>query len=392
MVFSLNPRAVRLEVPGIRQFSNQIVHFPDAIDLTLGQPDFPTPDKVKEAAISAILENRTGYSHNAGLLELRQEVHSFFSDKYGLSYDPENEIVITIGASEALDSTFRTLLEEDDEVILPAPIYSGYVPLIELCGAKVVYLDTTDTGFKPCPKRLKSLINRRTKAILFNYPSNPTGVTLSFAEMKALADVISEHNLFVISDEIYSENSFLNQHVSFASFDSIRNQTILIHGLSKSHSMTGWRIGFVLGPKEIVRHILKVHLYNSVCAPLPSQFAAIEALRNNRQEPEKMNKAYIQRRDYVYDRLVNMGLPVEKPEGAFYIFPSIQSYCDSSYDFAVRLLREGGLAVVPGNTFTPYGEGYIRISYAYSMDVLEEGLNRLDSFIRKLAGNEGGHK
>lgn len=384
MSLHINPRAIALAPPGIRQFSNQLVNFPNAINLTIGQPDFPTPQAVKDAGISSIQNDRTGYSHNAGLIDLREAVNNFFTEKYGFSYDPVKEIIITNGASEAIDTVFRTILEEGDEVILPAPIYSGYEPVIKFSGAKVVYLDTTSTGLQPSAQELEKLITHKTKAILFNNPSNPTGMVIEKQVMDELVELLKEKEVYIVSDEIYSENTFLGDHVSFASYPVLRDKLFYIHGVSKSHSMTGWRIGFILGPEQIMEHVLKVHLYNTICASVPSQYGALEALTNSKDIPSAMNIEYISRRDYVYNRLLEMGLPVIKPNGAFYIFPSIEAFGIKSFDFATKLLHEGGLAVVPGSTFTPYGEGYIRISYAYSMAVLEEGLNRLERFIETL--------
>ena len=384
MSLRINPRAKALKVPGTRQFSNQLVNYPDAINLTIGQPDFPTPQSVKEAGIHAINNNLTGYSHNAGILNLRESINTFFSDKYGFSYDPINEIIVTNGASEAIDSVFRTILEEGDEVILPAPIYTGYVPVIEFCGAKVVYLDTTETNFQPSAEKLAELITDKTKAVLFNYPSNPTGVVLTKETMDQLVEVLVNKDIYVITDEIYSENTFSGDHLSFASYQQIREKLFYIHGLSKSHSMTGYRIGFLMGPAETMQHVLKVHLYNAICANLPAQYAALEAVTNAKGTPEEMNVEYIKRRDFVYKRLVEIGLPVEKPNGAFYIFPSIVAFGLNSFDFATKLLKEGGVAVVPGSAFTQYGEGYIRISYAYGMPVLVEGMDRLEKFVQNL--------
>lgn len=384
MALNINPRAKALEVPGIRQFSNQLVNYPNAVNLTIGQPDFPTPPSVKEAGIRAIEQNLTGYSHNAGMLELRVAVNTFFSNKYGFSYNPESEIVITNGASEAIDSIFRTILEEGDEVILPAPIYSGYVPVIEMCGAKVVYLDTTKTGFQPSAKELEALITEKTKAILFNNPSNPTGVVIEKDTMDELVNMLKEKEVFILTDEIYSENTFSGPHHSFAAYPELREKLFYIHGVSKSHSMTGWRVGFLMGPEVIMKQVMLVHAYNSICASLPAQYASIEALTNAKDTPSEMNVEYVNRRDYVYDRLLEIGFSVEKPNGAFYIFPSIEKFGMNSFDFATKLLHEGGVAVVPGSTFTPMGEGYIRISYAYSMEVLEEGLNRIEQFIKTM--------
>ncbi|WP_281863225.1 aminotransferase class I/II-fold pyridoxal phosphate-dependent enzyme [Planomicrobium okeanokoites] len=390
MTLSLNPRAEALVISGIRQFFNQLVDYPDAINLTIGQPDFPTPETVKRAGMEAIAANKTSYSHNAGLIELRQEVASFFGDTYGLSYNPQTEIIITNGASEGLDSLLRTIIEEGDEVIIPAPCYTGYVPLIELNGGKAVLLDTSDTALVPDPERLEAAITNKTKAVLFNFPSNPTGVSLNKEETDALVEVLKKHEIFIISDEIYSENVFEGQHFSFACYDDIKDRTFLVHGLSKSHSMTGWRMGFLLGPQEYLQHVLKVHQYNTVCASLPSQHAAIEALRNNRFVPDEMNDAYRTRRDYVYGKLIEMGFDVVKPTGAFYIFPSIEKFGLTSFEFATRLLKEGGVAAVPGSAFTTYGEGFLRISYAYAMPTLEQAMERMADWLKTVQVTERG--
>lgn len=381
MHVSLNERAQQIQVPGIRQFANQLVNYPTAINLTIGQPDFPTPESVKAAGIRAIQLDQTSYSHNAGLLELRSAVSSFFQDTYGFLYDPISEIVITNGASEGIDSVFRTLLNEGDEVILPAPIYTGYEPIIHLCGATVRYIDTTTTDFKLTPDALRKAITPKTKAVLLNYPSNPTGAILTESEMDGLVNELVMHDIFVISDEIYSENTLEGKHKSFASYPILRDRLLLIHGLSKSHSMTGWRIGFVLGPETLMEHVVKVHLYNSVCASVPSQYAGIEALTNSRHTPEEMNKAYRERRDYIYRRLVSMGFDVAFPQGAFYIFPSIEKFGMTSMDFATRVLKEANVALVPGSTFSSIGEGYVRLSYAYHLNDLKEAMDRLEKWL-----------
>lgn len=381
----LNEKALEISTPGVRVFANKVARIPDGINLTIGEPDFPTPERVKEAAIRAISDNRTGYSHNAGLSGLRESVSAFFNEKYGFHYDPENEIVITNGASEGIDSTLRTLLREGDEVILPAPIYSGYEPIIHLAGAMPVYLDTSENGFLPDAAALEALITPRTKAVIFNYPSNPTGVTLTRNVMEELIAVLSKRNLWVVSDEIYSENTYGDGHISFASYPEIRERLILIHGLSKSHAMTGWRIGFALGSREIMEQILKVHLSGTICASLPGQYAAIEALDHCRNAPSEMNRQYVERRNYVMDRLKQMELDVEQPDGAFYLFPSIKKTGLSSYEFAEQLLNRQRVAVVPGSSFTAYGEGHIRISYANSMENLMEAMDRMEAFVREHA-------
>lgn len=378
----INQKAKKLKVPGIRIFANEVVKYDDGINLTIGEPDFNTPGNVKKAGVKAITNDLTGYSHNAGLYRLRESVAQFFKETYSFSYNPETEIIITNGVSEGIDSVLRTILCEGDEVIIPAPIYPAYEPIIQLLGAKITYLDTSDNQFLPDPEKLKDLINDRTKAVIFNFPSNPTGVTLSKQLMDQLVSVLKDKDIFIISDEIYSENTFSGKHYSFASYEGIRDKLILLHGLSKSHSMTGWRVGYVLGSEDIMKHVLKVHLYNAICASVPSQYAAIEALDNSREIPKQMNETYIKRRDYVYKRLSDMGLPSIKPQGAFYIFPSIKKLNMTSMQFAKKLLDLYHVAVVPGSGFTKYGEGHVRISFANSMKNLEEGLDRMEDFIK----------
>ncbi|MFA1822772.1 aminotransferase class I/II-fold pyridoxal phosphate-dependent enzyme [Virgibacillus oceani] len=381
MLNKINPKVKDISVPGLRVFANKVKQYKDGINFTIGQPDFATPYNVKQAGIKAIADNMIGYSHNAGLLPLRAAVSAFFHDKYNFHYDSENEIVITNGASEGIDSILRTILEKGDEIILPTPIYSGYESIIHLNGAKIITIETTDTGLVLDPSRLENAITDNTKAIILNYPTNPTGVTIDREQMGKIVSILKQHEIFIISDEIYSENTFNGKHSSFASFPEIREQLFLVHGLSKSHSMTGWRIGYVLGSKNLMEHVLKVHLNNSICASLPSQYAAIEALTNSRNFPGQMNTVYIKRRNYVYGRLKEMGLQMQKPTGAFYIFPSILSAGLTSWEFATKLLEEEHVAVVPGSAFRS-GEGFIRISYANSMENLQEGLDRMERFLQ----------
>ena len=379
----LNPRATALSIPGIRVFSNQVQLFEDGVNLTIGQPDFPTPESVKNAAITAINNNKTGYSLNAGIVELRQAAADFFSDKYNAHYTAD-EVVITNGASEALDSVLRTILTEGDEVIITAPAYPAYESLIELNGGVVKYLDVSDTNFVPNIEKLDALVTNNTKAVLLNYPSNPTGASLSEEDVDAIAEYISSKDLFLISDEIYSENVYENKHISFGSKENIRDKTILIHGVSKSHSMTGWRVGYTLSPRHLSDEILKVHLSNSICAAVPSQYAALEALTNAQDYPKVMNEAYLKRRDYVYDGLIEIGCTVEKPGGAFYIFPNIAFTGMDDWDFATALLKEQHMAVVPGSAFSEHGKGHIRISFASSIDTLKEGMDRLEAFVKSI--------
>jgi aminotransferase len=377
----INERVKSIQISGIRTFFNMVSQYEDVISLTIGQPDFPTPSHVKEAGKKAIDQNMTSYTHNAGLLELREAAARFVKEQYGLSYAPESEVIVTTGASEAIDVTFRTILSEGCEVILPGPVYPGYEPIIRLCGGKPVHADTTKNGFRLTADLIEQHLTERTRCIVLPYPSNPTGVTLSNEELNDIAALLEERDIFILSDEIYSELVFKDKHESIAAIPSMRGKTIVINGLSKSHSMTGWRIGFIFAPENISRHILKVHQYNVTCASAVSQKAAITALTTGRKDPVKMKEEYEKRMNYVYERLVHMGFEVEKPNGAFYIFPSISPFHQSSFDFALELVEKAGVALVPGSAFSSLGEGYVRLSYAYSMDLLSEALDRMENYL-----------
>jgi aminotransferase len=376
----INSRIKNIEISGIRKFFNMVAHHPNLISLTIGQPDFPTPDHVKEAGREAIANNFTTYTHNAGFVELRQAACDFVREKYGLNYK-ENEVIVTVGASQALDIAFRTILEEGVEVILPAPVYPGYEPLIRMCGAKPVYVDTRENGFRLSAELVAPYINERTRCIVLPYPSNPTGATLSEQELLDLAHLLKDRPIWILSDEIYSELVYHGRHHSIATW--LRNQTIVINGLSKSHSMTGWRIGFVFAPAFLATHMLKAHQYSVSCTSSISQKAAFAALTSGKDDAEPMRKQYEERMEYAYNRLINMGLHVEKPTGAFYLFPSIAPFGETSFDFALDLVNKAGVAVVPGSAFSQYGEGYVRLSYAYSFETLKEGLDRLERYIQQ---------
>lgn len=384
MALRINPLVEQTPLSGIRQMSNRLPAHPGAVNLTVGQPDFPPPDEVKEAARRAIGERTTGYSMNAGVPELRGAASAYYGKKYGFSYDPATETVITAGGSGSMDAVLRTILEPGDEAIIPVPIYAGYEPLIRLAGATPVYLDTRRTRFVPDAAALEKLITPKTKVVIFNNPSNPTGVAIPKAEMDLLAEVLAKYEVYILSDDIYSENTFDAAHQSFGSYPALRDRLFLIHGLSKSHSMTGWRIGVLFGPAAVMKHIVKIHAYNAICAPTPSQYAAIEAYTGSSEATDKMNHAYIQRRQFLMTALKKMNLPIVRPTGAFYAFPSIEEFPITSQDFAIRALEEEGVAVVHGSAFTMYGEGHIRISYAASMEQLEKGMERLGTFVRKL--------
>ncbi|WCN37269.1 aminotransferase A [Aneurinibacillus uraniidurans] len=380
----LNPRVRDIQISGIRTFFNRVAQYPDAVSLTIGQPDFATPDHIKEAGKRAIDENRTTYTPNAGLLALREAASAFVKEKYGLTYDPATEVITTNGASEAIDIALRTILTEGCEVILPAPVYPGYEPIIRLCGATPVYVDTTDSDFKMTADKIAQKLTVNTRCVILPYPSNPTGCTLDEQALTEIAKLLADRDVFVLSDEIYSELIYEGTHRSLASYPALREKTIVINGLSKSHSMTGWRIGFTFAPAYISEQMLKVHQYNATCASSISQYAALDALTEGRNDADIMKEEYDKRRRYVCERLTKMGLVPVVPTGAFYVFPSIREFGLPSFEFASRLLEEKRVAAVPGDAFSSYGEGYIRISYAYALDVLEEGLNRLEAFVNEL--------
>jgi len=374
-----------IAISGIRQMANRVAQYKDVLSLTLGQPDFPTPTHIVEAAAEAARTGKTVYTPNAGLAELRDAAAAFVRTKYGLDYRGADETLVTVGASQAIDMALRTILEPGCEVVLPGPVYPGYEPLIRLCGALPVYVDVTDSGFKLTAEKLEPALTERTRCVILASPSNPTGAAMSVDELAALAELLSRRDLFVISDEIYSELVYDRPHVSVASFPGMRERTIVVNGLSKSHSMTGWRIGFTFAPAAITQHMVKVLQYNVTCAASVSQYAAIAALTAGIDDALPMREAYVRRRDYAYARLVAAGFDVAKPEGAFYIFPSVRKFGLDSTSFAYRLLEEHRVAVVPGNAFTPFGEGFVRLSYACSMETLAAALDRIETFAASLA-------
>jgi aminotransferase len=380
----INPQVKDIQISGIRKISNLVSTIPGALTLTIGQPDFPTPRHIIEAGQRALDQNKTVYTQNPGLLELREAVSSFVRTKYGQQYRATDEIIVTAGASQAVDITLRTILTPGAEVIIPAPIYPGYEPLIKLAGGIPVYVDTRQNGLKLTAELLEPYLTANTRCVILCYPSNPTGQVLTEQELADLAQLLVDRELFILSDEIYSELVYDVRHQSIATMGKLREKTIVINGLSKSHAMTGWRVGFTLAPAYITEHMVKVHQYNVTCASSVSQYAALEALTVGVDDALPMRNAYKFRRDYVYDRLLAMDFELEKPNGAFYLFPSIAKFGLSSQEFTMRLLHEEHVAVVPGDAFTSYGEGYIRISYAYSQEVLEQSLDRLERFVSKL--------
>ncbi|CAH2716521.1 putative N-acetyl-LL-diaminopimelate aminotransferase [Neobacillus rhizosphaerae] len=378
----INPQVKNIEISGIRKFFNMVAHMDDLISFTIGQPDFPTPEHVKKAGIAAINNNFTSYTHNAGTIELRKSACDFYEKKYGLRYNPESEVIVTTGASEAIDIAFRTILTEGTEVILPGPIYPGYEPIIRMMGAVPVHVDTRENHFRFTLNMIKPFITDKTRCIVLPYPSNPTGVSLTEEELKEIAEFLRGRDIFILADEIYSELTYDQPHTSIAGF--IKEKTIVINGVSKSHSMTGWRIGFLFAPENIAQHILKVHQYNVSCANSIAQKAAYEALTAGFDNALVMKKEYMVRREYVFNRLISMGLDIVKPDGAFYFFVKIPDCIPlNSFDFALRLVQETKVAVVPGSSFSNYGEGYFRLSFACSMETLELGLNRIEHYLKR---------
>ena len=384
-----NQNLNRIEISLIRQFDQAISSIPGVLRLTLGEPDFTTPDHVKEAAKAAIDSNQSHYTGMSGLLALREAASQFVAKKYNLQYRPEDEILVTIGATEALSATLTAILEPGDVVLLPAPAYPGYEPIIKLMGASVVEIDTTDNRFVLSPEVLEKALEEqgdRVKAVILNYPANPTGVTYSKEQMKDLARVLKKYEVFVVCDEVYSELTYTGQpHVSLGSY--LRDQAIIINGLSKSHAMTGWRLGFIFAPASLTAQLIKSHQYLVTAAGTMNQYAAIEALTVGKDDAEPMKREYIERRDYIIKEMSAMGFDIIRPDGAFYIFAKIpQGYTQDSFTFLKLLAQEKAVAFIPGMAFGSYGEGYVRLSYAASMEVIQEAMSRLKEFMKEHAG------
>lgn len=383
-----NKNLDKIEVSLIRQFDQSISSIPGVLRLTLGEPDFTTPDHVKEAAKAAIDANESHYTGMSGLLELRQAASQFVNEKYNLSYDPETEILVTIGATEALSATLTAILEEGDKVLLPAPAYPGYEPIVNLVGAEIVEIDTTENDFVLTPEMLEKAIleqGNQLKAVILNYPANPTGVTYSREQMAALADVLKKYDVFVVCDEVYSELTYTEQpHVSIAEF--LPEQTIVINGLSKSHAMTGWRLGFTFAPAAFTAQLIKSHQYLVTAANTMAQFAGVEALIAGKDDAEPMKREYIERRDYIIEKMTELGFKIIKPNGAFYIFAKIPAdYNQDSFAFLKDFAQKKAVAFIPGAAFGQYGEGYVRLSYAASMDTIKEAMKRLKEYMEEYA-------
>ena len=381
-----NKQLDKIQVSLIRQFDQAISEIPGVLRLTLGEPDFTTPDHVKEAAKRAIDQDQSYYTGMSGLLTLRQAASDFVKDKYQLDYNPENEILVTIGATEALSATLTAILEEGDKVLLPAPAYPGYEPIVNLVGAEIVEIDTTDNGFVLTPEMLEKAIleqGDKLKAVILNYPANPTGITYSREQLEALAAVLHKYEIFVVCDEVYSELTYTGgNHVSLGTM--LRDQAIIINGLSKSHAMTGWRLGFIFAPANFTAQLIKSHQYLVTAANTMAQHAAVEALTAGKNDAEPMKKEYIQRRDYIIEKMTKLGFEIIKPDGAFYIFAKIPAgYNQDSFAFLKDFAHKKAVAFIPGAAFGQYGEGYVRLSYVASMGTIREAMKRLEEYMRE---------
>ena len=370
---------------GIRKFFDLVSGSKDIISLGVGEPDFVTPWRFRDAAVNGLEQGRTTYTANAGLPDLREAIAEYLYGSFGVAYEPKNEIIVTVGASEAIDLALRALVGPGDEVLVPEPCFVSYAPIATLCGGTAVGIETfAKDDFKLRPESLKAAITPRSKVLILSYPSNPTGAIMTREDYEPIAKIVEEHDLIVVSDEIYAELTYTGKHVSFASLPGMRDRTILVNGFSKAFAMTGWRLGFACGHPDILGAMLKIHQYSVMCAPVMAQLAAIEALKNGMEEKDRMVESYNQRRRLIVQGFRDIGLDIHEPQGAFYAFPSIRKTGLTSEQFAERLLLEGRVAAVPGHVFGKGGEGFIRCSYATSVANLTEALKRIDKFVRSL--------
>ena len=383
----LSDKVTAIEPSGIRKFFDIVSEMKDAVSLGVGEPDFDTPWHIREEGIYSLEKGRTFYTSNAGLKELREEICRYLSRRMNLSYDPLHEVMITVGGSEAIDAALRAMLNPGDEVLIPQPSFVSYVPCTIMADGKPVIIELEEKDqFKLTREKLLEKITPKTKILVMPFPNNPTGAIMEKEELAEIAEIVAEKDLFVISDEIYSELCYLGEPVSIASFPGMRERTVVINGFSKAYAMTGWRLGYACAPANILAQMLKIHQFAIMCAPTTSQYAAVSALKNGDKDVEIMRESYNQRRRYLLHAFKEMGLDCFEPFGAFYAFPSIKRFGMSSDEFANRLLREEKVAVVPGTAFGSCGEGYLRISYAYSLESLKEALERLERFVKKLDG------
>lgn len=381
----LSKTIVEIQPSGIRKFFDIVSEMKDAISLGVGEPDFDTPWHIREEGIYSLERGRTFYTSNAGLKELKIEICRYLERSCGVSYDYNKECLVTVGGSEAIDIAFRAMLDPGDEVLIPQPSFVSYLPCVQLAhGVPVVIELEEKDNFKLTRQKLLDAVTDKTKVLVLPFPNNPTGAVMTKEDLADIADVIVEKDLFVLSDEIYGELTYDGRHVTIASFPGLKERTILINGFSKSYAMTGWRLGYGAGPKEIIEQMIKVHQFAIMSAPTTSQYAAIEALRNGDEDVKRMREAYDQRRRFLIKEFNEIGLSCFEPFGAFYVFPSVRKLGMTSDEFATRLLQQEKVAVVPGTAFGPCGEGYLRISYAYSIEDLKKALERIHKFIKSL--------
>jgi aminotransferase len=381
----LSKKAKELKPSGIRRFFDLAAGMEGVVSLGVGEPDFVTAWGVREAAINSLEQGFTSYTANAGLLELRQEISSYMNNQFKVNYSPESEILVTVGASQAIDLAMRAILDPGDEVIIIEPCFVSYLPMVELAGGVAVQVQTLkENDFKILPSQLEEVMTEKTKAIMLCSPNNPTGSMLNKKELQELAEIVEKHDLLVIADEIYGELVYDEEYTSLPSIPGMKERTILVSGFSKTFAMTGWRLGFVCATPEISNAMLKIHQYAMMCASTMSQYAALEALKHGRSDVEEMIKSYRRRRNYIVQSLNEIGLTCHMPGGAFYAFPSIESSGLSSQEFAEQLLKQEGVAVVPGDVFGASGEGHIRCSYASSIEQLQEAIKRMKRFMESL--------
>ena len=382
----LSQKVVGLKPSGIRKFFDIVSEMPDAISLGVGEPDFDTPWHVRDEGIYSLERGRTFYTSNSGLLELRTEIANYIKRTQGITYDPRKEVLITVGGSEAIDLMLRAMINEGDEVIIPQPSYVSYEPCAILADAVPVVINLkAENEFRLKPEELEAAITDKSKILVLPFPNNPTGAIMEKEDLEKLVPIIIKHDLYVLSDEIYAELTYTGKpHVSIASLPGMQERTVLINGFSKAYAMTGWRLGYACGPDWLMQQMTKIHQYAIMCAPTTSQYAAVEALKNGDDDVAMMRDSYNERRRFVLHTLRAMGLPCFEAQGAFYVFPDIREFGMSSDDFATRLLQEEKVAIVPGTAFGDCGEGFLRISYAYSLDNLKAALSRLEKFVTRL--------
>lgn len=381
----LSKKAVDLKPSGIRKFFDILDEMQGVISLTVGQPDFVTPWNIREAAIESLEKGKTYYTSNSGLIEFRKEIAAYLERRFSVSYDPSKEMIVTVGGSEAIDLAIRAIVEPGDEVLVVEPSYVCYTPITELTGGVPISIPTREEDrFKLTPELLKKYITPKTKMLILPYPNNPTGAIMTKEDLRKIADVVKDTNIVVLTDEIYGELTYGRKHFSFAVFEDMRDRTIYVGGFSKSYAMTGWRLGYVCAPREITKQMLKIHQYAIMCAPTSSQYAGIIAARDGDEEIEYMKDCYNQRRRMLLSGLNEIGLTCFEPEGAFYMFPNISGYGLTSEQFCEKLLYDEKCAIVPGSAFGESGEGFARVSYAYSVEHISRAIDRLDRFLKKL--------